>query len=166
MDANDNPGVARPIPVRYDKNGNPFWSSVLSPPDDTFALCMMVPDRIIPIIFVPGVMGTNLKSKDGVKWRLDNNETMAPWMTRGAEKRKRYLTPAITRVDPQGKLPTGTAQSEQELRNRGWGEIGYPTYGEFLVWLENALNDFDTRMAVCATRSSAYPSTRPRAKRH
>lgn len=63
---------ARIIEPVFDARGNPEWRSRMSPPDDTFALCWMVPDRIIPVIFVPGVMGSNLKPKGhhaAIAWR-------------------------------------------------------------------------------------------------
>ena len=51
---------ARKIPVQYDERGNPKWVITMSSPDNSFGKCYMVPDRIIPVIFVPGVMGSNL----------------------------------------------------------------------------------------------------------
>jgi pimeloyl-ACP methyl ester carboxylesterase len=106
----------------------------------------MVPDRIIPVIFVPGVMGSNLTGigdSKGVQWRLDSKGSMSGWLTHAAQYRKRHLTPSTMVVDNGGEITTGTAQDDQELTNRGWGEVGALSYGDFLVWLENALNDFD-----------------------
>ena len=92
----------RSIGVRFDNRGNPYWQSTTSPPDNSVGVCLMVPDRIIPVIFVPGVMGSNLigKGADGKKhkWLLDSNETMLPWLIRGAEFRKRTLNPAQIEV--------------------------------------------------------------------
>lgn len=136
--------VERHIPISYDSKGNPVWRSIMSQPDDSVAVCHMVPDRIIPIIFIPGVMGSNLKTRDGVQWRMDSLKSMSPWMMRGAAKRKRYLSPTAMTLDHDGFIPEGTSQSQAELKSRGWGEVGNHSYGEFLVWLENALNDFDS----------------------
>ena len=134
----------RKIAVQYDVRGNPFWESLATPTDDSCAVCYMVPDRIIPIVFIPGVMGSNLKSRtDNVRWRLDSSTTISPWLVRGAEIRKKSLTPENMVLDDQGTIPEGTAQSREELHRRGWGEIAHMSYGPFLVWLENALNDFD-----------------------
>lgn len=136
----------RKISVRYDNRGRPCWTTRMTPPDDSVGVCNMVPDRVIPVIFVPGVMGSNLQGvgeASGVTWRLDSSSTMASWMTRGPEARKRYLRPTTMRVDDGGKIPEGTSQSAEELKRRGWGEVGAMSYSEFLVWLENALNDFD-----------------------
>lgn len=136
------------IPIRYDKKGEPYWDSLLSPPDDSIAVATMVPDRIIPVIFVPGVMGSNLRGNEpktrSVTWRLDSSTSMSPWLMRGAKIRKETLQPQLMEVDNEGLTPSGTQQDIEELKRRGWGEVGNYSYGAFLVWLENALNDFES----------------------
>lgn len=138
--------VKRKIPPQYDAKGNPVWKAQMTSPDSSVAKLDMVPDRVIPVIFVPGVMGSNLKgigpAKD-MSWTLDSAWSMRPWLGRGAAQRKAALTPATMMVDDGGKLPSGTAQAAEELRRRGWGEVGAMSYSDFMVWLENALNDFD-----------------------
>lgn len=141
---------ARVVNPSYDQRGVPHWTMRLSPPDDTFAMCLMVPDRVIPVIFVPGVMGSNLieKGRDADKamtWLLDDTLTAARWtlIDRGAETRKKYLHPQVMEVNENGAIPQGTAMPDEELRRRGWGEVGALSYGPWLVWLENALNDFE-----------------------
>jgi hypothetical protein len=137
----------RPIAPTFDNRGDPIWRSIMSPPDGSVAVCMMVPDRIIPIIFVPGVMGSNLKgigAASDITWRLDGPKSMVSWLGRDAVKRKRYLTPATMEVDNDGMTPQGTSQQPEELKRRGWGEIGAMSYAPFLVWLENALHDYDS----------------------
>lgn len=142
--------VQRQILPMYDRRGNPSWKSGMSPPDNTVGVCQMVPDRIIPVIFVPGVMGSNLREigankKDAVRWRLDSPGSAGKWalLDKGAAFRKQYLRPEVMEVDTEGKVSDATALPGEELRRRGWGEVGYLSYGEFLSWLEDALNDFD-----------------------
>jgi hypothetical protein len=53
----------RIIEPKIADDGSIHYSSVMSAPDDSIAVCYMVPDRVIPVVFVPGVMGTNLESK-------------------------------------------------------------------------------------------------------
>lgn len=147
MTADSGSQTDRHIPVTYDDHGAPCWHSTLTPPDPSYGICSMVPDRIIPVIFVPGIMGSNLVSKQNksIKWRLDANSDLAgAWLFASVEKRKQYLQPDAMEVDRDGKIATGTQQQESHLRDRGWGEVGYTSYGEFLVWLENVLNDYDT----------------------
>ena len=143
----DTQATARHIPVQYDERGNPRWVARMSPPDNSFGKCYMVPDRVVPVIFVPGVMGSNLigsgKNNGGKKWLLDSNGSMAVWLGRGVKSRKKILRPDAMKVHDGGKLPEGTALPNEELSRRKWGEVGAMSYAEFLVWLENALNDFD-----------------------
>lgn len=142
--------VERVIQPTIADDGSVHYSSVMSPSDDSIAVCHMVPDRVIPVIFVPGVMGTNLVTKNSNPpspiWLLDSDtlagrKTSAPYLLKGAASRKRDLDPTTTDVYGGGQIPQGTVQSDQELRRRGWGEVSHMSYGEFLPWLENALND-------------------------
>ncbi len=113
-----------------------------SAPDDSTAVCYMHPDRVIPVIVVPGVMGTNLANlKDDPVWLVDNSSSLVGWAVKTPTDRKNILDPSATKVSNKGSIPTGTALSETELRGRGWGTVSKMFYGEFLVWLENALND-------------------------
>ncbi|WP_063906726.1 lipase/acyltransferase domain-containing protein [Burkholderia ubonensis] len=134
----------RIIPARIADDGSAHYTSVTSTPDDSTAVCYMVPNRVIPVIFVPGVMGTNLfnpKTKEPV-WVVNSVIGVASsWLGRGAETRKKKLDPKSTDVYEGGDIPSGTAQSEAELRRRGWGTVAKMSYGTFLPFLENALND-------------------------
>lgn len=137
--------TVRELSPEFDNKGNPSWKTRLSAPDDSYALIKMIPDRIIPVIFVPGVMGSNLKGQGNskeVEWLLDSNGTMLGWTTKGPNYRKRHLTPANMRVLDTGKIAEGTPIPAEELKRRGWGEVGFLSYGSVLPWLETALNDF------------------------
>ncbi|MCG5074929.1 esterase/lipase family protein [Paraburkholderia tagetis] len=135
----------RIIPAKIADDGSIHYTSITSPPDNSTAVCYMVPQRIIPVVFVPGVMGTNLARKNANPpepvWLLDGPGTALPWAKQGAATRKRVLNPGTTEVFRRGKISSGTAQTEDELRRRGWGEVAYMSYGEWLAWLENALDD-------------------------
>lgn len=141
----------RVITPKFDKQGVVSYPSITSPPNDSFAICYMVPDRIIPVIFVPGVMGSNLgKNIDKKKppaesvWLLNSDAAMAKsWATKGPEYRKDHLRPENTDVFRDGSIPQGTIQADTELKRRGWGEVGFGSYAETLVWLENTLNDYN-----------------------
>ena len=134
---------ARVIEPEFDHRGTPIWKSVLSPPDDTFALVYVIPTRIIPVIFVPGVMGSNLKPRgEGERWRMDSKLTASPWIWADAKERKKSLRPEAMVVDDDGKVPTDMKLPAEELKRRGWGEIAAMSYGAALRWLEEHLNDF------------------------
>jgi hypothetical protein len=91
-------------------------------------------------------MGTNLakaprREPEEPIWLLDSMTTVMSWITKRPAERRRSLDTERTRVYSGGKIASGTNLPEKELRRRGWGEVAYMSYGEWLVWLENALND-------------------------
>lgn len=136
----------RPLTPEVDNRGDPVWHTRLSAPDDSYAQIKMIPDRVIPVIFVPGVMGSNLKAKgqaEDIEWLLDSSLSMLAWMGRGPKTRKRHLTPTTMAVYDGGKIPEGTAVPSEELKRRGWGEVAHMSYANTLVWLESNLNDFE-----------------------
>ena len=141
----DSKPTERNIAPRVDAKGGVEWRSQMTAPNDSVALINMVSDRLIPIVFVPGVMGSNLRGigkAKGINWRLDSSTSMLGWLNRDEDERKEYLTPETMRVDGGGALPEGTSLPAAELKRRGWGEVGAMSYTEFLAWLENALSDF------------------------
>lgn len=139
--------TVRDLEPTFDSKGNPEWKTRLTAPDNSYALIKMIPDRFIPVIFVPGVMGSNLQgtgdSKD-VQWLLDSKGGAAwDWALADAKHRKKHLTPSTMRVLDSGKIDPGqTGIPAEELKRRGWGEVGFMSYGAFLPWLEHVLNDF------------------------
>ena len=156
--------------------------------------------KVIPIIFLPGVMGSNLKVKaeagknQNTKkiWCLDSSLSMANWLLMGAKARKIKLDPEKTEVDYRGivtdaaedeisdiknnytsvineytkdvvihnrdlvdKFKDGALNKDQKIeqaknnhpenqlfdnrRKRGWGSVGYMSYGKFLETLQSYL---------------------------
>jgi len=134
--------VERIIPPKIADDGSVHYASVTSPSDDSIAVCVMVPNRIIPVIFVPGIMGSNLCNLKGEPvWVVDSPQAMVPWATKNASYRKQKLDPNQTQVYGGGKLPEGTSLSTVEKKQRGWGTVSKKSYGDWLVWLQNALDD-------------------------
>lgn len=148
--------------------------------------------QVVPIIFIPGIMGSNLQEKTTKPnpkaiWRLDGNMSMLGWgmPNFGNNKmRKLQLNPDVTEVDNRGtvvdaadkeikkskkepfttysinpiKFYIDTEKLEKERikkaindhpenklfgtrRERGWGTVGYRSYGEFLDKLQKSLFD-------------------------
>ena len=125
-------------------DGSVHYPSMMSPlsPNKLPAVCPMLPDRIIPVVFVPGVMGTNLKNGSGKPvWLVDGKISMAGWAFKSAVDRKQILDPHTTDVCGKGALPKDSPLSQDEMRRRGWGEVAAKSYSDFLVWLETHLND-------------------------
>ena len=118
--------------------------------------CVIPNIHALPIIFVAGVMGSNLCDKDPklartkgdiekIKdvWLVDSDVTMASWIRRGPAERQAILHPSKTFVYERGDVPghvTGILTGPEHYWARGWGEVGAMSYKEFLLWLENQLN--------------------------
>lgn len=111
------------------------------------------PIYTVPVIFVPGVMGSNLKvvnKADSLEpgtavWMMNGKMGAAKaWSTKSAEQRQLRLNPTNTEVTNQGDVPDevptiGDADAIRALRY--WGEVGAMSYQSFLVWLERTLNE-------------------------
>ncbi|MEN5151367.1 esterase/lipase family protein [Pseudomonas orientalis] len=166
----DTPSTPRIAPMHYNARGNPVHTWTLTPSHITDPVhCILPPDGILPVIFVPGIMGSNLKSKpenlevSGVPvWRLDagflgkNMWLAKKWIRKSAGVRQKVLHPLRTDVDNQGAVPrrsVGTVIVSPEgdkkaaaqalakrYEERGWGEVSETSYHAFLLWLEDTLN--------------------------
>lgn len=133
----------------YDKAGNAQYDLHSQPKgSELVQQCVVYPERVIPVVFIPGVMGSNLKSnrKNGKKiWNLDSTASIAfTWLGASADIRKKKLDPSLTEVDDSGKVD----EKEETFllktrRERGWGSVAYTSYAPFLSWLQDELNDFE-----------------------
>ena len=135
--------------------------------------------KVIPIILLPGVMGSNLKLKSvngdnnsRKVWRIDTPLNMTKWLLPilgNAKRRKCLLDPKKTEVDDRGRVIEAASKEISSLqstynqrsndeessidldeegkkadenhpenklfgtrRERGWGTVGYFSYGVFL----------------------------------
>lgn len=105
-----------------------LWQTTLSRLSDTIKL-IMPPDNILPIIFVPGIMGSNLMDKKGDPVWLLNKTAGQPiglawmWGRRGAGPRQKALHPLRTSVYSHGNVPkeaAGTIRDMADYIARGW----------------------------------------------
>jgi pimeloyl-ACP methyl ester carboxylesterase len=129
---------------------------------------LVPPNSIIPVIVVPGIMGTNLRAKQ--KPRLgrvedERNKMVAPgqlvwrppngddeglkaakiWGNYTPRERQLLFDAATLEVDPDGpvvipKSEDGYVLTEREVRERGWGELHADSYGGLLYGLQTRLN--------------------------
>ncbi|KQV59301.1 MULTISPECIES: triacylglycerol lipase [unclassified Duganella] len=134
--------------------------SVLSPEGfPVRALVKLYPKRIIPIVFIPGIMGTNLRVKNGKghAWRPPNGKLaglvqVIQYLGKDAAARKKVLHPDRVEVDADG--PVGlTSKVEKQLKGApdldpeklarlfGWGELHRDSYGRILNTLQERLHD-------------------------
>ena len=144
-----------------------IFESVTTPIGDKRPTVIVVPpDRVVPIVFVPGIMGSNLKAKvnisnsddevvikkDDPVWRVDGNSSMLPWLGKAPDEYQLRLRHEVVTVDDRGEIPkdgfwvfakqrTPMAHlSVKQARERGWGEVSSMFYLGFLDFLEHHLN--------------------------
>lgn len=107
------------------------------------------PLRVLPIIFVPGIMGSNLCDLDGTPVWLLNGIRDRPlwlvtqWSRKSAGYRQAVLHPDRTKVFTRGSVPrhsTHGGLSAEDYLKRGWGEVSESSYHKFLLWLDEKLN--------------------------
>ncbi|MGO2336850.1 lipase family alpha/beta hydrolase [Providencia sp.] len=125
------------------------------------AKCIVPPTKVIPVIFIPGIMGTNLKDKNNKPvWRADKfmGVDTLYLATSTGERRRQLLNVESTFVDNKGKYiqsdnssfvnnkKDNTSFSDDgymlpKRKERGWGEALFLSYGTFLDVLQSALLD-------------------------
>jgi hypothetical protein len=106
------------------------------------------PSSVIPIIFVPGVMGSNLSNlKNEPVWLLNSFKGIPAglawgWAGKKAGARQAILHPARTRVYRGGAVPEVSVPGQGPLHylKRGWGEVSEASYHKFLLWLDGKMN--------------------------
>ncbi|MFP4865488.1 acetyltransferase, partial [Providencia rettgeri] len=129
---------------QWDEKGKCHWKGVELQHEslNAEAKCVVPPTKIIPVIFLPGVMGSNLKSsggkfeKDEMIWRGDNDiQVYLDWARLNGKQRRALLNPDETIVDNGGvinskvySLITDDGLGDcgtllQPRKERGWGEI-------------------------------------------
>jgi pimeloyl-ACP methyl ester carboxylesterase len=136
----------------------------------TRALVTVGSTKVIPVIFVPGIMGSNLRASSnpappketGIKpgapvWHAPNGNydamgAVGKWTNREPALRQKILRAETCEVDPNGELavPDSTRGADEtggqvylskaEMRARGWGEVHAGSYARLLVELESHLN--------------------------
>lgn len=115
--------------------------------------------HVLPVIFVPGIMGSNLCNQRGEAiWLVNGPLTAAKgWTFKDASDRQKLLHPDRTEVYTKGETPfwsVGALSKSKEFESRGWGEVSAMSYKDFLIWLEENLNGGGTgRIAIAAFES-------------
>lgn len=103
----------------------------------------------IPIIFVPGIMGSNIFNTALKKpvWKLGNGGgmvgTIYSQMQKSPAVLQTELDPLNTRVDLDGdiKVDQRLKLTEKVLRERYWGTVHWGSYGGILSYLQLVLNN-------------------------
>lgn len=148
----------RPALCGHDDDGNELVSSICTPADfATRSKALLMPTVIIPIIFVPGVMGTLLRTNKTPKasvWSPPNSKLSGLGMVmsaafKNAAARQKAWNPETTEVDDTGPvsvndqtamLLTGPGKTPRDIaRFRGWNQLHVESYSPILNRLETQL---------------------------
>lgn len=134
----------------YDENGRAYYTLPNARTEENLVVaCPKVAEKVIPVIFLPGVMGSNLKKAglDKKVWHADLYEGIdaLAWTVKAKKERKALLDPTTTEVDLTGKVLYGGLEGKMfpTREERGWGSALYKSYGEPLHTLQCMLNDGD-----------------------
>jgi pimeloyl-ACP methyl ester carboxylesterase len=118
------------LPVSHEQKQGAVAQGFVTPKQDrTPQIHSIPPKRVLPIIFIPGIMGSNLRmtaarqkrleGKNNIAWRPDNlSVTMAQINDQAAERQLR-LDPQATEVDiyDPGGNATGDRSESADQRN-------------------------------------------------
>ncbi|MFP3504329.1 esterase/lipase family protein [Burkholderia sp. SIMBA_062] len=148
---------------RTDKDGASVGHFTLTPASDTRSkelLCDVRP--IIPVIFLPGIMGSPLVNKetgdemffppntDGMLGKAGALPALIGMWFKGASTRETQFDATVASPTPFGPIRAGKLQKEDEedqyvdeaeARRRGWGSVYRSSYQPMLAWLEEQLNE-------------------------
>ncbi|WP_439686634.1 Alpha/beta hydrolase [Cupriavidus oxalaticus] len=135
-----------------DNDGDQYSSATLTPAEDQREKVILAKPYVIPIVFLPGIMGTNLRKKEGknVVWRPPNADLrgaadligqLFSYVFKNTKERAGDLATETVEVDPSG--PIDAAQSglpRNVLVARGWGALMRSSYHPFMAKLQYLLN--------------------------
>jgi pimeloyl-ACP methyl ester carboxylesterase len=118
------------LPVNHDQKQGTVAQGFVTPKQDrTPQIHSIPPKRVLPIIFIPGIMGSNLrmsanrqqklKKKNNIAWRPDNLSVTIPSRNDSAAERQQRLDPQATEVDIYDAVgnPTGNPNETADQRN-------------------------------------------------
>ncbi|MEQ2026444.1 hypothetical protein ABLB84_11830 [Xenorhabdus szentirmaii] len=130
---------------KYDEDGEQYHEATVHLKGSHYRDVFLIgAEKVIPIVFIPGVMGTNLQDNDGnIVWNAES--AIQSWAFYNAEERKNLLDPETTKVYSGGKFDDLPSDIEKSLfpsrRERGWGESFVMSYDDFLNWLQKVFDD-------------------------
>ena len=136
-----------------DKDGDQYSQATLTTTDDQREKIVLAKPYIIPVVFLPGIMGTNLRQKGSKKkaWRPPNADLagaadligqLFSYAFKTTEKRATELSTLSVEIDPSGPIDEGeSGLPKNVLVARGWGALMRSSYHPFMGQLQNLLNN-------------------------
>jgi pimeloyl-ACP methyl ester carboxylesterase len=147
-----NPDIYRRVRLHFDKDMYPLSPSSTSPEACTIRALGVWPARdVVPVVFIPGIMGSNLQSKEKktAAWVPPNSvieslEEVGRRINQEPKDRQTQLTADDCEVYDYGdavKIPKDyLALDPDEAKRRHWGEVHADSYLDILRTLEEQLN--------------------------
>jgi len=143
-----------------DENGDYSCTVTLTPEEDQREKIVLAKPYVIPVLFLPGIMGTNLRKADGkdIAWRPPNMDVrgvgdailqLVSYLFKTASERASDLAIDTVEVDFRGPIDEGECGLPRNvLVCRGWGSLMRSSYHPFMARLQHLLNnlaeyDFD-----------------------
>jgi broad specificity phosphatase PhoE len=119
------------LPVDPARQQGTVVNGFVTPKEDRIPQIHSIPPkRVLPIIFIPGIMGSNLrmsaarqetlKAKNNIAWRPDNLSVTLGHVNDTPRERQLRLDPEATELDIYDPInnPTGNAEETADRRNR------------------------------------------------
>ncbi|WP_029048426.1 hypothetical protein [Cupriavidus sp. amp6] len=135
-----------------DKDGDQYVQTVLTPTEDQREKIVLAKPYVIPILFLPGIMGTNLRKKEGkdIAWQPPNLDLrgaadlicqLFSYVFKNTKDRAADLVTSTVEVDPSGPIDAGkSGLPKNVLIARGWGALMRSSYHPFMGKLQHSLN--------------------------
>lgn len=146
---------------KWTENGEVIWDDATAQHKslNAEAHCIKPPTKVIPVIFIPGIMGTNLMSTTSDEKEIWRGDSLAAvyweWHSKNGYQRQKLLNPNTTCVDNKGNIEKEILTHFSDdgcifpsRKERNWGAALGFSYGRFLNVLQGALlDDWQTALA-------------------
>lgn len=136
-----------------DESGDQYSIATLTSTEDRREKIVLAKPYVIPILFLPGIMGTNLRKKDtkASVWRPPNADLrgaadligqLFSYLFKNTKERAGDLMTDSVEIDPSGPIDAGeSGLPKNVLVARGWGALMRSSYHPFMAKLQHLLND-------------------------
>jgi len=140
-------------PSFVNDDGEAYSVITTHPADENIEQIVLDKPYVIPVLFLPGIMGTNLRNRnDGSQsWRPPNFDLRGgadllrqaiAYLFTFAEERAATLAMDQVEIDPSGPIDGGkSGLPENVLAARGWGALMRSSYHPLMADLQHHLNN-------------------------
>ncbi|MFC0131570.1 hypothetical protein CR105_12060 [Massilia eurypsychrophila] len=127
--AEDNTLTGYRLPVNHEQKKGAVAQGFVTPKQDRIPQIHSIPPkRVLPIIFIPGIMGSNLRmsaarqrdlnKKNNIAWRPDHLSVTIPQRKESARERQQRLDPDATELDIYDPIANSTGDATETADQR------------------------------------------------